>query len=154
MCSQEVGCQHCHPLLAPRWQSSHPVPHCSSLPTGWTFEFADSQRFRNALGDALYTYREHKDSFRCGAFTTVFVHCKDTGVGRFSGVKCAACTHCPAQLHSLPFTAPGPLAPFPHLSPLSACRRALQMRGMQQDLSWEHAAELYEDVLMQAKFQW
>lgn len=34
------------------------------------------------------------------------------------------------------------------------CRRRLQQRGMQQDLSWEHAAELYEDVLVQAKFQW
>ncbi|KAL4447598.1 hypothetical protein ABPG75_004817 [Micractinium tetrahymenae] len=63
--------------------------------TGWTFEFADSGRFRNAIGDALYTFREHRNSFR-----------------------------------------------------------GLQERGMQQDLSWEHAAELYEDVLLQAKFQW
>lgn len=62
---------------------------------GWTFEFADSGRFRTAIGDALYTFREHRDSFR-----------------------------------------------------------GLQERGMQQDLSWEHAAELYEDVLLQAKFQW
>ncbi|PSC74906.1 granule-bound starch synthase chloroplastic amyloplastic isoform X1 [Micractinium conductrix] len=63
--------------------------------TGWTFEAADSGRFRNSLGDALLTYRQHRDSFT-----------------------------------------------------------ALQLRGMQQDLSWEHAAENYEDVLVQAKFQW
>ncbi|EFN59970.1 hypothetical protein CHLNCDRAFT_6734, partial [Chlorella variabilis] len=63
--------------------------------TGWTFEMADAGRFRNALGDALYTFREHRDSFR-----------------------------------------------------------GLQERGMEQDLSWEHAAEQYEDVLLQAKFQW
>ena len=59
-------------------------------PAGWTFDFADAGRFRSALGDALYTYREHRESFR-----------------------------------------------------------GLQERGMQQDLSWEHAAELYEDVLVQ-----
>jgi starch synthase len=32
--------------------------------------------------------------------------------------------------------------------------RGIQLRGMQQDLSWDHAAEQYEDVLVQAKFQW
>ena len=41
-----------------------PLPTLPSYPAGWTFEFADSGRFRNALGDALYTYREHKDSYR------------------------------------------------------------------------------------------
>lgn len=45
-----------------------------------------------------------------------------------------------------------PICPTPP-HPLAACR-GLQERGMQQDLSWEHAAELYEDVLLQAKFQW
>ncbi len=30
----------------------------------------------------------------------------------------------------------------------------LQQRGMQQDLSWDHAAELYEQVLVAAKYQW
>jgi hypothetical protein len=41
-------------------------PACSPacLPAGWTFDMADAGRFRNAMGDALYTYREHKDSFR------------------------------------------------------------------------------------------
>jgi glycogen synthase len=43
--------------------------------------------------------------------------------------------------------------PVPACCPWRACR-ALQLRGMQQDLSWDHAAEQYEDVLMQAKFQW
>jgi hypothetical protein len=28
------------------------------------FESADTERFRNAMGDALYTYRQHRDSFR------------------------------------------------------------------------------------------
>ncbi|CAO2820293.1 unnamed protein product [Amaranthus hypochondriacus] len=30
----------------------------------------------------------------------------------------------------------------------------LQTRGMTQDLSWDHAAELYEEVLVAAKYQW
>lgn len=63
--------------------------------TGWTFEWADAGAFKNAMGDALYTYREHKDSFR-----------------------------------------------------------RLMIRGMEQDLSWEHAAQQYEDVLVEAKYQW
>jgi starch synthase len=32
--------------------------------------------------------------------------------------------------------------------------RDLQLRGMRQDLSWDHAAALYEEVLVAAKFQW
>ncbi|CAL5019545.1 unnamed protein product [Urochloa decumbens] len=32
--------------------------------------------------------------------------------------------------------------------------KGLQARGMAQDLSWDHAAELYEDVLVKAKYQW
>nr|BAK03716.1 predicted protein [Hordeum vulgare subsp. vulgare] len=32
--------------------------------------------------------------------------------------------------------------------------RGLQERGMSQDFSWEHAAKLCEDVLVQAKYQW
>ena len=63
--------------------------------TGWTFERAEAGPFRDALGDALYTYREHRASFR-----------------------------------------------------------GLQRRGMDQDLSWGHAAAQYEDVLVQAKYQW
>ena len=63
--------------------------------TGWTFEWADAGAFRKALEDAIYTYREHRDSFK-----------------------------------------------------------GLQVRGMAQDLSWEHAASQYEDVLVQAKYQW
>jgi starch synthase len=32
--------------------------------------------------------------------------------------------------------------------------RELQQRGMAQDLSWDHAAQVYEEVLVAAKFQW
>ncbi|CAN6280000.1 unnamed protein product [Urochloa humidicola] len=32
--------------------------------------------------------------------------------------------------------------------------KGLQARGMAQDLSWDHAAKLYEDVLVKAKYQW
>ncbi|RLM54345.1 soluble starch synthase 2-3, chloroplastic/amyloplastic-like [Panicum miliaceum] len=32
--------------------------------------------------------------------------------------------------------------------------RGIQARGMSQDLSWDHAAELYEKVLVKAKYQW
>lgn len=37
--------------------------------------------------------------------------------------------------------------------PLYLCR-GIQKRDMEQDLSWDHAAEQYEDVLVQAKYQW
>ncbi|RMZ54398.1 hypothetical protein APUTEX25_001974 [Auxenochlorella protothecoides] len=30
----------------------------------------------------------------------------------------------------------------------------IQRRGMEQDLTWDHAAAQYEDVLLQAKYQW
>ncbi|PKI47890.1 hypothetical protein CRG98_031674 [Punica granatum] len=30
----------------------------------------------------------------------------------------------------------------------------LQRRGMMQDLSWDHAAQIYEEVLVAAKYQW
>ena len=32
--------------------------------------------------------------------------------------------------------------------------RGVQLRGMQQDLSWDKAAEQYEQVLIDAKYQW
>ena len=63
--------------------------------TGWTFERADAGAFQRAMGDAMYTFRDHKESFK-----------------------------------------------------------GVMLRGMEQDLSWEHAAEQYEDVLVQAKYQW
>ena len=63
--------------------------------TGWTFECADSGAFQRALGDALYTYREHRGSFE-----------------------------------------------------------GLQERGMACDLSWEKAAAEYEQILIEAKYQW
>ena len=63
--------------------------------TGWTFDWADAGNFRDAIGNALYTYREFRDSFEC-----------------------------------------------------------IQKRGMQQDLSWDNAAEKYEEMLLAAKYQW
>ena len=39
-------------------------PHDNSG-TGWTFGWADSGAFRDAMGNALYTYRQFPDSFRC-----------------------------------------------------------------------------------------
>jgi starch synthase len=30
----------------------------------------------------------------------------------------------------------------------------IQKRGMMQDLSWDNAGELYEEVLVAAKYQW
>ncbi|WIA09124.1 hypothetical protein OEZ85_008536 [Tetradesmus obliquus] len=63
--------------------------------TGWTFERADAEQMRHAVGNALETYRKYRPSFR-----------------------------------------------------------DLQLRGMAQDLSWDHAAALYEEVLVAAKFQW
>jgi starch synthase len=32
--------------------------------------------------------------------------------------------------------------------------RCMQLRGMQQDLSWDQAAQQYEAVLLAAKYQW
>lgn len=63
--------------------------------TGWTFDWADAGNFRDAIGNALYTYREFSDSFE-----------------------------------------------------------GIQKRGMQQDLSWDNAAEKYEEMLLAAKYQW
>lgn len=62
---------------------------------GWAFYDADPAGFRRAMGDAMYTWREHPDSFR-----------------------------------------------------------GVQLRGMEQDLSWDNAAAQYEAVLLGAKYQW
>ena len=63
--------------------------------TGWTFEWAEGEQMRHAIGNALYTFREYRDSFR-----------------------------------------------------------AIQRRGMSQDLSWDNAAQQYEEVLVAGKYQW
>lgn len=63
--------------------------------TGWTFDRGEAQAMRDATYQALYTYREHRDSFY-----------------------------------------------------------GIQERGMQQDLSWEVAAQQYEEVMVAAKYQW
>ena len=63
--------------------------------TGWQFDRADGGAFRDALGNALFTYKEHRESFN-----------------------------------------------------------GIVERGAAQNLSWDRAAEKYEGVLVDAKFQW
>ena len=63
--------------------------------TGWTFEMAEAQRMRDAMHNALTTYKQYRESFR-----------------------------------------------------------GLQRRGMAQDLSWNNAAQQYEEVMLAAKYQW
>lgn len=62
---------------------------------GWTFDTLNVDAFIHALGNAMWTYRDFKFSWK-----------------------------------------------------------GIQQRGMTQDLSWDHAAELYEDVLLAAKYTW
>lgn len=62
---------------------------------GWTFDRADAGGLIHALGNAIYTYRDYKDSWK-----------------------------------------------------------GLQLRGMTQDLSWDNAAQQYEDELLAAKYTW
>lgn len=59
------------------------------------FERAEANKLREAVGTALFTYRQHRDSFE-----------------------------------------------------------ALALRGMAQDLSWDNAAQQYEDIMVAAKYQW
>ena len=63
--------------------------------TGWQFDRADGGAFRDAVGKALYTFREFRQSFE-----------------------------------------------------------EIGARGAAQDLSWDAAAEQYEGVLVDAKYQW
>ncbi len=63
--------------------------------TGWVFDTAEAHKLRDAVGNAVMTYRQYRDSFN-----------------------------------------------------------GIAARGMAQDLSWDHAAEQYEEVMVAAKFQW
>ncbi|KAG2499843.1 hypothetical protein HYH03_002134 [Edaphochlamys debaryana] len=63
--------------------------------TGWTFDRAEPNKLREAISNALVTYRQFRESFR-----------------------------------------------------------ALQRRGMEQDLTWDNAASIYEEVMVAAKYQW
>ena len=69
-------------------------PH-ENTGTGWTFEWAEGNALRHAVANAVYTFREHPDSFT-----------------------------------------------------------QIQHRGMSQDLSWDNAAQQYEEVLVAGKYQW
>ncbi|KAL3689037.1 hypothetical protein R1sor_015346 [Riccia sorocarpa] len=62
---------------------------------GWTFDQANGQGLIHALGNAMWTFRDFKESWH-----------------------------------------------------------GIQTRGMKQDLSWDNAAQLYEEVLLAAKYQW
>ncbi|PNH12391.1 Granule-bound starch synthase 2, chloroplastic/amyloplastic [Tetrabaena socialis] len=64
--------------------------HTALLPV-----YLQASKLRDSIGNALYTYRQFRDSFR-----------------------------------------------------------GIQLRGMGQDLSWDNAATLYEEVMVAAKYQW
>jgi len=67
----------------------------SDTGTGWQFDEAVTDKFKNALGYALGTFRDQPEEFK-----------------------------------------------------------KIQCRGMAQDLSWELAAERYEEKLIEAKYSW
>lgn len=67
----------------------------NNVGTGWTFDSAETHKLIDAMGHAIGTYRDHRDSFR-----------------------------------------------------------GIQARGFERDLSWDHAAELYEDRFIDAKYCW
>ncbi|GIL72966.1 hypothetical protein Vretimale_4612 [Volvox reticuliferus] len=66
-----------------------------SVGTGWCFDRAEANKLRETIGNALYTYRQFRESFQ-----------------------------------------------------------GIQRRGMEQDLTWDNAASIYEEVLVAAKYQW
>ncbi|EFJ52150.1 hypothetical protein VOLCADRAFT_103172 [Volvox carteri f. nagariensis] len=63
--------------------------------TGWCFDRAEANKLRESINNALYTYRQFRESFH-----------------------------------------------------------GIQRRGMEQDLTWDNAASIYEEVLVAAKYQW
>ena len=133
------------PLAHAAWVAMHAAAAAAAA-AGWTFECADAERLRNALGDALFTYLDHRDSFRQAPWFAPGLPLPFCGRDATADAILSH-THDHVPLPAL--TPPPPLV----CRVLPACR-GLQLRGMQQDLSWEHAAELYEDVLVQAKYQW
>jgi len=56
----------CAPSVAPPLPqfASPPTLACLPGPAGWAFYDADPMGFRRAMGDALYTWREHRTSFK------------------------------------------------------------------------------------------
>lgn len=73
----------------------HQFDPFNNVGLGWTFDAANADALIHALGNAIYTFRDFKDSWR-----------------------------------------------------------SLQLRGMSQDLSWDNAAQQYEEVLLAAKYTW
>ncbi|KAJ7516867.1 hypothetical protein O6H91_21G002300 [Diphasiastrum complanatum] len=73
----------------------HPFDPFTEQGLGWTFDKAEVSGLIHALGNAIWTFRDFKDSWR-----------------------------------------------------------GIQKRGMSQNLSWDHAAQQYEEVLLAAKYQW
>ena len=109
---------------------------CTLLDAGWSFGGADQAAFRVAVTNALLTYRKHPESYRwvgaCGC-ATAWVRL------RMHATVCSwrAVDVCGADARSL-----------------VGCRRGVQLRGMEQDQSWDQAAQKYEAVLLAAKYQW
>jgi starch synthase len=107
-------------------------PH-DNTGTGWTFDFADGGAFRGAVHNALQTYRW-------------MAHCRSRR-SSFPGVMEPTCVQ-----SGLCFGA--------HDGAVDLCRHhqrafeGIQLRGMNQDLTWDNAAQQYEEVFVAAKYQW
>ena len=102
------------PLLSPRVQSSHPIPHYYLSPQAGPLSLltasASATRWATRCTPTASTRTRSGAELLPGSLRNR----KDTGVGRFSGMKCATCTHCPAQLHSTAVhsaSTPCPLSP-------------------------------------------
>lgn len=59
--------------------------------TGWTFERAEGEAFRDALGNAMYTYRSHRPTFDAIALRGMQQELSwDTAAAQYEGVTCDA----------------------------------------------------------------
>ena len=97
------------PAHVPAWSPTPPRRACCDA--GWTFEAADSGRFRNSLGDALLTYRQHRDSFTCApVFEGASIgSLEDTPACRGGGASRPAHPPCLRALTAPPCLPPRPL---------------------------------------------